>query len=101
VNVFAANETQTPSCIAVSPEGTVRYWPSIAHEGSSYEVSADLQGQECYSLTDLQPVGSILTTTTATVVLVHLENVAGQVSIVFCFQPVRSTTKELSKRNST
>ena len=87
VNVFAANETQTPSCIAVSPEGTVRYWPSIAHEGSSYEVSADLQGQECYSLTDLQPVGSILATTTATVVLLHLDNVAGQVSCVldaFC-----------------
>ena len=80
-NVFAANDSQTPSCIAVSPEGTVRYWPSIAHEGSSYEVSADLQGQECYSLTDLQPVGSILTTTTATVVLVHLENVNGQVCV--------------------
>lgn len=82
VNVFSANEAQTPSCIAVSPEGIVRYWPSIAHEGSSYEVSADLQGQECFSLTDLQPIGSILSTTTATVVLVHLENVAGQHTII-------------------
>ena len=29
VNVFATNQNQTPSCIAVSPEGIVRYWPSI------------------------------------------------------------------------
>lgn len=81
VNVFSANENQTPSCIAVSPEGTVRYWPSIAHSGSSYEVNSDLQGQECYSLTDLQPLGSILTTTTATVVLIYQENSCGQHSI--------------------
>ena len=71
VNVFSANENQTPSCIAVSPEGTVRYWPSIAHQGSSQETSADLQGQECCLLTDIQPVGSVLATTTATVVLVQ------------------------------
>lgn len=32
-----------PSCIAASPEGFVRYWPSIAHEGSYFEVSTELQ----------------------------------------------------------
>ena len=47
----------------------------LAHSGSSYEVNSDLQGQECYSLCDIQPLGSILTTTTSTVVLVyHGEN---------------------------
>lgn len=51
--------------------GIVRYWPSIAHEGSSQETSADLQGQECCLLTDVQPVGSVLSTTTSTVVLVQ------------------------------
>ena len=51
--------------------GIVRYWPSIAHEGSSQETSADLQGQECCLLTDVQPVGSVLATTTSTVVLVQ------------------------------
>ena len=50
--------------------GIIRFWPSIAHESSSVESTVDLQGQECYSLTDLQPVGSILATTTSTVVLV-------------------------------
>lgn len=81
VNVFAANENQTPSCIAVSPEGIVRFWPSIAHSGSSYEINSDLQGQECYSLSDIQPLGSILTTTTATVVLIYHGNSGGHHSI--------------------
>ena len=49
----------------------VRYWPSIAHAGSMYEVNSDLQGQECYSLCDIQPLGSILSTTTSTVVLIY------------------------------
>jgi len=62
----------TPSCIAVSPEGCVRFWPSIAHEGSSQDTNiAELQGQECCLLTDVQPVGSVLATTTASVVLIQ------------------------------
>ena len=52
-------------------QGIVRYWPSIAHEGSSQETSADLQGQECCLLTDVQPVGSVLATTTSTILLVQ------------------------------
>lgn len=45
-------------------------------------MSADLQGQECHSLTDLQPLGSVLATTTSTIVLVHVLNVGGQHKIV-------------------
>ena len=44
---------QTPYCLAVSPEGVVRYWPSIAQEGTSTEISAELGGQECFSVTDI------------------------------------------------
>jgi len=61
----------TPCCLAVSPEGVVRYWPSIAQEGTSIEISAELGGQECFSVTDIHPVGSLLATTTATLVLIH------------------------------
>lgn len=63
--------SQVPSCIAVSPEGTVRFWPSVAHEGTSVENSTDLQGQECDSLTSIASLGCILATTTSTVV--HLQ----------------------------
>lgn len=72
---------QVPSCIAASPEGLVRYWPSIAHEGSSVEVNADLQGQECDSLTDLGPLGVILATTTASVVLLSPQTSGGRPSL--------------------
>ena len=84
VNVFASNENQTPSCIAVSPEGLVRFWPSIAHVGSSYEINSDLQGQECYSLCNVQPLGSILSTTTSTVVLIHHGSNSGQNGPIAC-----------------
>ncbi|XP_071453721.1 nuclear pore complex protein Nup133-like [Hetaerina americana] len=72
-----------PSCVAVTPEGTVRYWPSIAHEGTSVEDNADLQGQECDSLTYLGPHGCLLATTTSTIVLVVPQVIDGRHS-VFC-----------------
>lgn len=66
----------------MSPEGIIRYWPSITHEGSSVEVNADLQGQECDSLTNLNPIGCVLATTTATVILVQPQIKGGHYSIV-------------------
>ena len=44
---------------------------SLVQEGSSSEISADLAGQECYSVTDMYPVGTLLSTTTASLVLIH------------------------------
>lgn len=49
----------------------IRYWPSILHPGASVEQSADLQGQECYSLNNIAPSGCILSTTTSSIVLVE------------------------------
>jgi len=31
-----------PSCIAVSPEGHISYWPNISNESSMVSVSADV-----------------------------------------------------------
>ncbi|KAJ9592509.1 hypothetical protein L9F63_015826, partial [Diploptera punctata] len=81
VSVYTAEGSQVPSCIAVSPEGTVRYWPSIAHEGTSVEDNADLQGQECDSLTNIAPIGCILATTTSTILLLQPQIIAGRHSI--------------------
>ncbi|XP_076054579.1 nuclear pore complex protein Nup133 isoform X2 [Oratosquilla oratoria] len=72
VTVYASSENQVPSCIAVSPEGFVRYWPSIAHEGSYHEVSTELQGQECDSVLFLGcSLGCFLATTTSTTLLIQ------------------------------
>ncbi|XP_064177586.1 nuclear pore complex protein Nup133 [Anguilla rostrata] len=42
---------QSISVMAVSPEGTVRYWPSLAHEGTFTETVADLGENLCNFLT--------------------------------------------------
>ncbi|XP_006811533.1 nuclear pore complex protein Nup133-like [Saccoglossus kowalevskii] len=52
------------SVMAVSPDGIIRYWPSLTNEGAFVETSADLNGEECFCLTAVQPYGYILATTT-------------------------------------
>ncbi|XP_064484878.1 nuclear pore complex protein Nup133-like [Ornithodoros turicata] len=71
-------ERMAPAAIAVSPSGIVRYWPNVAHEGSSLDTVADLQGEECFSLTDAQPIGCILATTTSSLMLITPQTVDGQ-----------------------
>ena len=41
--VLGGSEVHVPSCLAVSPEGTLRFWPSVIYESSSTESNADLQ----------------------------------------------------------
>lgn len=57
--------------MAVSPEGVVRFWASVAHEGSSVETSAELAGQEVDCLMYVPGHGCILATTTCTVALLQ------------------------------
>ena len=40
--------------MAASPEGIIRHWPSVASEGAYVEVSTELDGQECFSLTQFE-----------------------------------------------
>ena len=42
------------SVMAVSPEGMVRYWPSLIHGSSSIDKDTDLIGSQCHSLTSFQ-----------------------------------------------
>ena len=48
------SEGQPAACVAVSPEGVVRYWPNIAFEASTAEISAELQGEECARVINFQ-----------------------------------------------
>lgn len=65
----------------MSPEGVVRYWPAIMHEGVSVEHHVNLQGQECDSLTDVEGLGCVLATTTCTVLLIQPHLSAGRHSL--------------------
>ena len=42
----SSGDHQSAACVAVSPEGVIRYWPNIAYEASSSEISAELKGEE-------------------------------------------------------
>lgn len=70
-----------PSCIGVSPEGIVRYWPSVGQEGVYVDVSCELAGQECEKLGDYTPEGLVLATTTCTVILLN-PTVVGKLLII-------------------
>lgn len=83
VVVFYEDGAQMPSCIGVSPEGTVRYWPSVGQEGVYVDVSCELAGQECERLSDYTTEGLVLATTTCTVVLLTPTVVDGR-STVSC-----------------
>lgn len=72
---------QVPSCMAISPEGGVRYWASVAHEGSSVETSAELAGQEVDCLAYVSGHGCILATTTCTVALLQPQFTNGRNNI--------------------
>ncbi|XP_014219795.1 nuclear pore complex protein Nup133 [Copidosoma floridanum] len=72
---------QVPSCMAVSPEGIVRYWENVANEELSIETSAELQGQEVDCLTYIPEHGCILATTTCTVALLQPQVTSGKSSI--------------------
>ncbi|XP_008544817.1 nuclear pore complex protein Nup133 [Microplitis demolitor] len=81
ISVWIPSGHQVPCCMAVSPEGIVRYWPSIAHEESSIEISAELAGQEVDCLTHIPGHGCILATTTCTVALLQPLFTAGRNNI--------------------
>lgn len=65
--------SSTISCLAVSPTGDIRYWPSISHDGSSIDEGGILEGQEFDELVSISPLGYILVTTTCTLVALQIQ----------------------------
>lgn len=91
VTVFVGESgQQMASCLAVSPAGDVRYWPSIAHDGSSIDASGVLDGQEFDAIVSLPGVGYMLATTTCNLLLLQLQLSNGRHTIVT--RPVRPPT---------
>ncbi|XP_071080381.1 nuclear pore complex protein Nup133-like [Haliotis cracherodii] len=80
------SDNQPAACVAVSPEGVVRYWPNIAYESSTGEVSAELKGEECACVINFQPFGCLLATTTSSLIL--LTTTPGQ-NTIMC-QPLKA-----------
>ncbi|XP_063387643.1 nuclear pore complex protein Nup133 [Cydia fagiglandana] len=64
VEVFYEDGAQMPSCIGVSPEGVVRYWPSVGQE-LYVDTSCELAGQECSRLVASGSASGLLLATTS------------------------------------
>lgn len=82
INVFVPEGSQTASCLAVSTTGDVRFWPSIAHDGSSIDTNGILEGQEFDQLTSINPQGYLLVTTTCNLVLLQIQVQSGRQRII-------------------
>lgn len=69
-------------CIAVSPEGLIRFWRDVYDEVEYFEHNTDLMGKECELLYQVDYSRFILLTTTADLVMVtiNMENVRPQIS---------------------
>ncbi|XP_072031616.1 nuclear pore complex protein Nup133-like [Amphiura filiformis] len=77
------SDGQSVSIMAASPEGIIRHWPSVASEGAYVEVGTELDGQECFSLTQFEPYGCILATTTHQLVLLTMDS-SGMQNTIEC-----------------
>lgn len=82
ITVFQPKGQQMASCLAISPTGDIRYWPSIAHDGSSVDENGILEGQEFHEMIYVPPIGYILVTTTCTLVLFQVQLLAGRHTVV-------------------
>ncbi|XP_077505704.1 nuclear pore complex protein Nup133-like isoform X2 [Amblyomma americanum] len=71
-----------PAALVVAPAGILRYWPNIAHEDCSIDALADLHGEECCSLTNTEPLGCIVATTTSSLMLVTPSTIEGQTTLL-------------------
>ncbi|KAI8482592.1 hypothetical protein Bbelb_396590 [Branchiostoma belcheri] len=81
VSVQPSSDGHAVSVMVASPEGIVRYWPSLAHEGSCVEISAEVNGEECLCLTSCQPQGYVLATVSGQLLLLTPASVAGQTTV--------------------
>uniref|UniRef100_A0A1B0CE80 Nucleoporin Nup133/Nup155-like N-terminal domain-containing protein n=1 Tax=Lutzomyia longipalpis TaxID=7200 RepID=A0A1B0CE80_LUTLO len=93
ITVFVGEGQQMASCLAVSPTGDIRYWPSVAHDGSSIDDTISLEGQEFDELLSISPLGYIVATTTCDLVLLQLQLSGGRQSITS--RPIRVPTSFL------
>lgn len=62
-----------PAALAISPEGTIRFWSNIAHERFTETSAVDMQGQEFCALVPLSPLEYLLATTSGSIFLLVID----------------------------
>lgn len=85
-----------PAALAVSPEGTVRFWSSIASERYTESQVQDSQGLEFCTLSTLSALEYICGTTSGSVYVLAIDIAAHDSKSVLSFIPLTSTSGILS-----
>ncbi|KAK9511729.1 hypothetical protein O3M35_000336 [Rhynocoris fuscipes] len=70
VVIFVQSGQETASCVAVSPEGIVRYWQEVGQHSPWVDVNAHLGGEEVCAVEYTPPLGCIAVTTSGSLVIV-------------------------------
>lgn len=74
-----------PAALAVSPEGTIRFWSNVTNERPSESTVSELQGQEFCTLASLSPIEYLLGTTTGSIYQLVIDTTATDLkNIVVC-----------------
>jgi nuclear pore complex protein Nup133 len=76
--VFTPEGHQMASCLSVSPTGDLRFWPSIAHDGTTIEESGIMDGQEFEEIVNIGQQGYLLVTTTCHLLSLQIQIVNGR-----------------------
>ncbi|UXI16765.1 hypothetical protein NH340_JMT02708 [Sarcoptes scabiei] len=91
-----------PCALAVSPEGSIRYWPNVFQSNNFIDsvLTWDLNGQECQILIEIQPLGYILGTTTNSLVHISLDRENHQSINCNVLKPPQGLFSGISKKFS-
>lgn len=74
-----------PAAVAISPEGTIRFWSNVTNERPNESVVSEVQGQEFCTLASLSPLEYLLGTTTGLIYQVNLDvNAADLKNVIVC-----------------
>lgn len=82
VSVFIEPKQIAPSCIAVSPEGMIRYWEVMGHHSTWVDVNANLGGEEVCGVYYIPPIGCLAVTTSGTMIIITPTVVRGMATVV-------------------
>lgn len=84
--------TTVPAALVVSPEGSIRFWSSVANERCTESIVGELQGQEFCTLVPLSQLEYLLGTTTGSVFLLTIDVTAHDSKSILICSPLTTSS---------
>ncbi|XP_024082698.1 nuclear pore complex protein Nup133 [Cimex lectularius] len=77
VTIFVQPDSKTASCVAITPDGLIRYWEVVSQHAPWTDVNANLGGEEVSAVHHIPPLGTLAVTTSATMILINPSKTKG------------------------